>query len=147
MLIRDLAQSADQRQAILKQAEEFMLDVVLLNNDVLVASYVGSDKTRGGVILPDKSLTENLYQGKTGLVLQVGPEAFRYRGGYSYFTKHPHEADDDYDKRVRDLTPQFGDWVLFRVTDTWMLRLGTLECRIVPDVCIKGKVADPGVAW
>ena len=44
---------------------------------ILVLPYKGQGKTKGGVILADETIEERSYTTVTGLVLKVGPDAYR----------------------------------------------------------------------
>ena len=44
---------------------------------VLVLQYVREDRSKGGIIFADKTKQEDVYQGRVGLVLAVGPDAYR----------------------------------------------------------------------
>lgn len=62
--------------------------------EVVVATYVSSRKTSGGVYLPDKSVDEDRWQGKVGLILKMGDIAFKYyQGAYPWEGRKP-EVDD-----------------------------------------------------
>lgn len=107
------------------------------HNLVLVATYVAPEKTKGGIIRPDRTLMEDRFQGKVGLVVRVGPQAF---------------VDDD---RVRfgGTKISVGDWVMYRPADALELffvnetgREGT-PCRLIEDVSIKGRISDPSLIF
>jgi hypothetical protein len=44
---------------------------------ILVLPYKGQGKTKGGVILADETIEERGYTTVTGLVLKVGPDAYK----------------------------------------------------------------------
>jgi len=44
---------------------------------ILVLPYKGQGKTKGGVILTDETMQERTYTTVTGLVLKVGPDAYK----------------------------------------------------------------------
>jgi len=44
---------------------------------ILVLPYKGQGKTKGGVILADETIEERGYTTVTGLVLKIGPDAYR----------------------------------------------------------------------
>ena len=44
---------------------------------ILVLPYKGQGKTKGGIILADETIEERSYTTVTGLVLKVGPDAYR----------------------------------------------------------------------
>lgn len=43
---------------------------------VLVLQYVRPQQSAGGILYADKTLQEDIYQGRTGVVLAVGPDAY-----------------------------------------------------------------------
>lgn len=78
--------------------------------DVLLAMYerVGQGERRsiGGIIIPDTkggAATEDKYQGKVGLVVAMGPLAFK----------------EDETHRWGNVVPNVGDWVLINVNESF----------------------------
>ena len=107
----------------------------LFNNQVLVAVYVRPEKTAGGIIIPGATRDEDKIQGKVGLVVKKGPEAFV--GAEEWFG---------------NTTLEIGDWVVFRPSDGWSITIngGNKEkvlCRILDDVNIRGRVQHPDHVW
>ena len=128
----------DPREAILKKVGP--LDgVEVFGNDILVAIYKRPEKTKSGIILTQNTLSEDVHQGKVGLVLKMGPTAY---------------VDEDVSK-FRDIKE--GDWVVFRPSDGWRVTLNTLQgthskedtvdCRIVSDLSIRTRVSDPDLIY
>lgn len=101
----------------------------VFGNFVLVAVYVRPTMTKSGIILADNTRKEDVYQGKVGLVLKKGPTAF--------------VSDDRYDFKGQDVAR--GDWVGFRVSDGWQLKLGDVDVRMLQDVDIKFTVDEPDI--
>ena len=109
--------------------------VEVFGGDILVAIYKRPEKTKSGLILVDSTRSEDVHQGKVGLVLKMGPTAY---------------LDED-GNRFRDIKE--GDWIVFRPSDGWRVTLNTLQgnyskdaivdCRIVSDACVKMRVTDP----
>lgn len=102
--------------------------VTVTRAQVLVAIYKRPERTKGGLVLPDSVRDEDKFQGKVGLVLAVGPDAF---------------VDDD---RVHfGVKPKIGDWVVFKVSDGWPLRINNdrADCRILDDVDVRLVVDQP----
>lgn len=106
-------------------------------NLVLVATYIGPEKTRGGIIRPDRSIIEDRFQGKVGLVLAKGPIAFQNDGATNF----------------GGLEPSVGDWVVYRPADALELFFryedsgeGT-PCRLIEDTLIKGILQDPALIY
>lgn len=100
--------------------------VELFNNQVLCVVYTRPDKV-GGLYMPDSIIKEDEIQGKAGLILKKGAGAF---------------VDDD-GKWFSGASLDVGDWVIFRSSDGWRLKINGVLCRIFDDVSIKGKVDHP----
>ena len=99
----------------------------LLRNRLIVGSYVASHITPGGIIKPQKLLDEDRYQGKVGLVLKLGPIAFKF--------------DEDPEGKN---APKVGDWVLYRAADTSEIGIGEgAPCRVLYDDSVIMVVDDP----
>jgi len=122
-------------RALIQDKVGDLKNVEIFGNDVLVAIYKRPEKTKSGIILSEKYRDEDIYQGKVGLVLKVGPVAF---------------VDED-NNTFRDI--RVGDWVVFRPSDGWQVTLNTLkgniskentvDCRILSDVSIRMRVLHP----
>ena len=84
----------------------------------------------GLLVATDKHKDEARWQGKAGLILKVNPEAFKYDPRYpNYEWVGP--------------KPQVGDWVYYRVSDSWEIGIGGISCRVLWDSNIVGSVSDP----
>jgi co-chaperonin GroES (HSP10) len=107
-------------------------------NQILCAVYVRPDETAGGIILPDKVVDEDRYQGKVGLVLKLGPMAF---------------VSDDNTKFAADDKVKVGDWVVYRASDGWQLTLASQYsrdnqlCRIFVESDIRAVITAPDQVW
>jgi co-chaperonin GroES (HSP10) len=106
-------------------------DIELFNIQVLIGIYVRPNKTASGILLTDKTVDEDNYQGKVGLVLKIGPDAFvdpdgKWFGG----------------KKIN-----VGDWVVFRPSDGWSVSVNGKSCRIMNDTLIKGRIKEPDMIW
>lgn len=66
---------------------------------VLLAIFKRPEKTRGGIILADRTRDEDDYQGRVGLVLAIGDHAYR----------------SDKFREFDDPWVDLGDWVVFPV--------------------------------
>lgn len=102
-------------------------DYEVIGDMVLVGIYIRPEKTAGGIIRPTVNKQEDVWQGKVGLVLKCGPDAF----------KDP-ETGEQYAQSV-----EVGDWCVFKVGDGWQLHINDYPCRLVRDVAIRMKVKDP----
>lgn len=98
---------------------------------VLVATYKRPSRTAGGVELPDSVLKEDEYQGKVGLVLKRGPLCFENSDSHHF----------------GGFTAAVGDWVMYRVSDGFMLKLTGQDkgehCRVIEDAMIQAKLPHP----
>lgn len=121
-----VAASGDFKTEVVKKVGD-LGDVDILFNMVLVACYVQPERTRGGVFIPQTSQDEDVYQGKVGLVLKLGPNAF--------------ESDEEYD--FKGQAADVGEWVVYKVGDAWSVQVGDWPCRLVRDSAIRMKVKDP----
>lgn len=104
-------------------------DVDVMYNQVLLAIYIRPEKTRGGIIRPTSNVEEDVWQGKAGLVLKVGPNAF----------------EDDAEYQFHGQRANVGDWCGFKVGDAWSVEVNMVPCRLVRDSAIKLKVKDPNI--
>ncbi len=132
--LRELAEAeGDPRKTILK-AVGAIDDEIVFHEQVLVAIRPGSAYHPGTKILrTDRDLQETQFQGSVGLVLKVGPGAF---------------------KDIERVGPFFygqsvgvGDWVLFRPSDGLQLYIREVPCRLFDDKNIKMKISQPEIYW
>ena len=120
--------AADPRKAILGLIGNID-DIEVIGDMVLVGIYIRPEKTAGGIIRPTSNKQEDVWQGKVGLVLKHGPDAF---------------TDPDTGQKYTQRT-EVGDWCVFKVGDGWSLNIKEYPCRLVRDVSIKMKVKDPNI--
>lgn len=124
--ISKFALADNPRKAILDKIGK-LDNFTVMQNMVLVATYVRPEKTKGGIIRPDSNVQEDQWQGKVGLVLKKGPMAF---------------VDDDYNSFLGQ-NVNIGEWVGYRVGDAWSLNINDVPCRLVEDSMIRFKIDDP----
>ena len=117
------------KEEIIKSAGDIS-EVEVMHNYVLLGIWVRPKITKGGLHLPDTVVDEDKYQGKTGLVLKIGPTAF---------------VDGEYDFAGQKV--EVGDWIVLRPGDGWQLRVGNRDCRMVTDTSIKLKVPKPDMIY
>lgn len=101
------------------------------HNQILVGIYIRPAVTSGGVILTDKSIDEDKWQGKAGLVLAVGPMAFK----------------DDARNSFEGQGVCVGDWIIYRVSDGFSIDINGVHCRLIEDVHVKARVSAPSIVW
>ena len=94
---------------------------------VLVREKIGSLYTA------DKTQAEDVYQGKSFLVLKMGAAAYAdsLENGITYF----------------GYAPQVGDWVEARPCDGEHIKINGVDCRIFTDRDIRGVLDDPTIVW
>lgn len=126
--IQSISQASDPKKAILEAVGD-LSGVQVSGNMVLVGQYVRPERTAGGIIRPDSNKEEDVWQGKCGLILKLGPRAY---------------VDDDeyqfYGERF-----DVGDWGVFKIGDAWQLLINKCPCRLVRDSSIRLKVKDPSI--
>ena len=111
-----------------------LTDIEFLFNEVLVAKYI-REEVGAGLLAAPETQREDQWQGVVGLVLKVGPRAF---------------VDDDSNKFYGQKV-EVGDWALYRNSDGWDKniayidsRTNFVQCRIIQDAHIRGRVKYPG---
>ena len=103
----------------------------LFNNQLLVAIYIRPQRTASGIFLTDNTVDEDKFQGKVGLVVKLGPDAF----------------EDETGKWFKDTKINIGDWVVFRPSDGWAISVNGKSCRILDDVSVRGRIQEPDMVW
>lgn len=116
---------ADCKREILKHLGD--VDLKVFHSQVLVAHYVRPVKTRGGIIVPGKTVQEDRYQGNCFLVIAKGKGAFK----------------DDNIAQFNGDTIKVGDWVMAQASDGISMDINAVPCRLYSDTRILMKVADP----
>ena len=92
---------------------------------LLLKLYTREETTEGGIVLPDSVREEAVYQGLVGMVLAIGPDAYKgeeFRNWQS---------------------PCIKDWVLFRPNSGVRFNYQDVPLRFVFDDCVYSKMADP----
>ena len=93
---------------------------------ILVLPYKAKEKTKGGIILSDKTLTESQIATNCGLVLDIGPDAY-----------------NDKDKFPNGPWCKKKDWVLFARYAGSRIYIDGGEIRVLNDDEILGTIEDP----
>lgn len=136
--LREVAQAAqaDPKQALVDSLGD-ITGIEVFHSQVMVATYIEPEMTAGGIIKPDRTIQENRFQGKVGLVIKLGPLAFK----------------DCNVAEFGGVEIKEGDWVYFRPGDGMELysvdgeRKAGTSCRLFQDVNILGRVSDPALIW
>lgn len=106
-------------------------DFEVYHNNILVATWIRPAVTEGGIHLPNKTQEEDKWQGKVGLVMAFGPQAF--------YTDSTHDFGDQ--------EISIGDWIIYRVSDGFPVTINGVHCRLLQDVEIKGRIKDPKIIY
>lgn len=120
----------DPKQQILDALGD-LSQIELFNNQVLCAVYIRPSRTKSGIYLSDKTVDEDRFQGKVGLLVGMGPSAFQ----------------DDSGQWFDRATFSLHDWLVFRPSDGWNITINGVLCRILSDTQIKMRISAPDVAW
>lgn len=133
----------DPNQAAREFAAQVLKNVDLSNfeifpTQILVAHHIRKTVgSSGRLIAADKTQKEDRFQGKAGLVLMMGSNAFK----------------DSSDARFFGFSVSIGDWVLYRASDGWdfdyVLPFSTdhVPCRLLLDTDIKARIPRPEVVY
>lgn len=106
-------------------------DFKVFNNQALVAVYIRPTKTKSGIYLSDKTVDEDRYQGKVGLLVKMGSTAFQ----------------DDNGQWFNNENINLHDWLVFRPSDGWSLTVNGVLCRMLSDTQVKMSIPTPDAAW
>jgi co-chaperonin GroES (HSP10) len=124
----------DPRKEIMKKVRPSLVDMTLYGNAILVATYKRPKMAKFKsmtLAMPDSD--EDKYQGKVGLVLKLGPMAYK--------------DDDAVQFHGQDV--KVGDWVVYRPSDGWALTLveNQVDCRMLVEASIRMKISSPDAVW
>lgn len=133
----ELSRSENPKEDILKAIGDIS-GLKVIRDEIIVATYVTPEKTKGNIILPGKTVEESRYQSKVGLVIAMGPTAFKYE----------RIIDKDGQPKLVYLdfpepSPKLGDWVGYQPHDGREMFIQDVTCRIMPADCIKMVLDDP----
>lgn len=106
-------------------------EIELFNNKILVAVYIRPEKTKSGLYLSDKYRDEDRFQGKVGLLVGAGPDAFADENG-AWF---------------RGTSFNLHDWLVFRPSDGWSITVNGVLCRVLSDTNVQMRIPSPDAAW
>lgn len=100
----------------------------IYGNRVLVATAPSPNKI-GSLWTPDKTKDEGRFQGKVGLVLGWGSNAFKFDPKYP---SYPWEGPK----------PEVGSWVYYKTSSAWEVGINGVSCRYILDEFIVGDMTD-----
>ena len=129
-----ISQSQDTKSATLEAiGSKALAAYELFEDDVLLATYIAPEKSVGGIIRPGRNIDEDRFQGKCGLLLKVGPTAFKYNRSS--------------ERAFEGTKPALMSWVVYRPSDGWEISLNGVSCRLIRANMLRGMVSDPSVVW
>lgn len=126
--IYKLADSADPTKDMLKKIGD-LSQIQISGGKLLVWIYIRPRKTAGGIILTDKEVNEDKWQGVVGYVLKRGPFAF--------------EDDPDLKFKFGGFDAKVGDWVVFVPGEGKKLQINGCDCRVIEDALIQLVIPNP----
>ena len=103
----------------------------IFGNYVLIGVYKRPEQTQGKIFIPETTRHEDTLQGKAGLVLAMGPNAF--------------VSDENYDFGSQKI--KVGDWVAIFVSDGRKIQINKQLCRLVEDQHIRLRIPAPDAVW
>jgi hypothetical protein len=132
-----------ERQEIIDKLGD-LSHVKVAQNEFLMAIYVRSNRTPSGLYMTDKSVKEDVYQGKVGLVVKIGAACKFVR-------------TDEVTGRSYGVPVKLHDWVVVRPADTWAIEINAkpkvlekgdfVVCRLAYDDMVRMVVDFPGMIW
>ncbi len=123
-----LSDSDDPTKAMLKQIGD-LSHVNIAGGRVLLWTYIRPRKTKGGIILTDKEVKEDLWQGTVGYVLKRGPLAF--------------VDDAATNTNFAGFEAVVGDWVIYSPGEGKRIQINGVDCRIIEDALIAMTLPEP----
>jgi co-chaperonin GroES (HSP10) len=130
--MREIAETIGPRdKVLLKHLNGAHKGLTVLHSQVLVAGYVPSNRTAGGIFKTDKTVEEDRWQGNIGLVIALGKGAFK----------------DDSVAKFHGDSLKIGDWVMYVPADGVSLFINQVPCRLFQDTRILMKVDDPEIYY
>jgi hypothetical protein len=139
--IREASTIDEAKQRIIKWFGDLNA-FTLYNDDVLVATYARPDRTASGIIFAETNMSEDRFQGKVGLLLKAGPEAFKFNGNFAFNGINVEKEPDRRDEWLEAI-PKVGDWVAFFPSEGKEIGMRGGSCRVFRSDCICMKITDP----
>lgn len=125
----EISKSDDPKSAIFAAIGDLSKITHIFSGRLLVGLYIAPEKTKGGIILTDKSKTEDRYQAQVGLILKKGERAFK----------------DDENTKFYGQDVKIGDWVIFRPGDGKRVQINGVDCRWIEDTLIDAVIERPDI--
>ena len=115
--ILELARALNPKEALIDAVD--VSEIETFGENLLVATYIRPEKTKGGVYRPESNVKEDEFQGNVGLVVQVGTAL--------------KEEESDW----------LHHWVIFGYNDGLKWRYNDVPVRYISIERIRGTVEDP----
>lgn len=128
--VLEAAQAANFRKYITNKLGS-LDDWTVLFSNVLLATYILPEKTIGGIIRPQSNISQDVWQGKVGLILKLGETAFKYDGPYEYVGRKP----------------KVGEYVMCHSSDPREVGINGQSCKIVDSSLCRMIVPDPDALY
>jgi co-chaperonin GroES (HSP10) len=103
----------------------------VLHSQVLLAGYIPSSRTKGGIIRIDRTIEEDRWQGNIGLVIGIGKGAFK----------------DDSVAQFHGDKLKMHEWVFVNPADGIAMYINQVPCRLFQDSRILMKVTNPEIYY
>lgn len=132
VMLKEAAQASDFRKYVQSKLNRALDDVDVRDSNILVAAYVAPEKTAGGIIRPTTNVQQDIWQGKVGLILKMGAEAFKY-------TSRGYESKDE--------PYEVGDYVMYHASDARDLIMLGVACKIVDSSLVRMRASDPQIFY
>lgn len=124
----NFADAVDPTKEMLKTVGD-LSDVHIAGARILVWSYIRPRKSKGGLIMPDSAVKEDVWQSAVGYVLKTGPLAFK--------------DDEKQNINFAGFAAKAGDWVTFTPGEGKRTQIRGVDCRLFEDAMIQMKIASP----
>jgi co-chaperonin GroES (HSP10) len=131
--MQQIAETIGPRDQVLLAAlgKDYKKQFTVLHSQVLVAGYIQSSRSKGGIIFTDKTVEEDRWQGNIGLVIGLGKGAFK----------------DDSVAQFHGDKLKIGEWVMYLPADGLSLYINQVPCRLFQDSRILMKVTNPEIYY
>jgi hypothetical protein len=126
--VYNFADAADPTKEMLRTIGD-LSTINIAGGRVLIWSYIPPRKSKGGILMPDSEVKENVWQSAVGYVLKAGPLAFK----------------DDPAQNINfgGFAAAPGDWVTLTPGEGKRIQINGVDCRLIEDALIQMKIADP----
>lgn len=126
----------DPKQKILDELGDIDGKIRLCNDLVAVVVYQRPNIAMLGdkkLILADETVKEDVYQSKVGLIVAMGPKAFRKSDKWPF-------CGDDHEFKLHD-------WVVLPPSAASSMMINGVLCRVFEDTLIKAWAFDPDYVY